>query len=105
MDVDAAPGLQRVMHAVENLGHVGGFPGDAVILDRFAEILDADRKIRIIGLQLAGLGEVDETLDTGVHETLQPLARRITVRAIRVLASQHLTWQHPVAVTERSWFG
>jgi len=105
MDVDAPTRLQRVMNTVEDLGHVRTLRGDAVILDRLAKVLDAERKLRVVRLQLADFGKVDETLDARVHEALQSLARRITVRAAGVLASQHLTRQHPVAVTEGSWFG
>jgi hypothetical protein len=104
MDIDAPARLQRIMHAVEDLGHVRTLRRGAVILDRLAEILDAEREFRVVGLQLTRLSEVDETLDARSHEALQSLARGITVRATRVLAGQHLTRQHPVAVTERSWF-
>jgi len=70
MDVDAPARLQRVMHAVENLGHVRPLRRGAVILDRLTQILDAEREVRVVGLQLTRLGEVDETLDARTYEAL-----------------------------------
>jgi hypothetical protein len=92
------------VNTVEDLGHVRALRWRAVILDRLPQVLDAERQLRVVRLQLTGLGEVDEALDTRVREAFQPLTRRITVRATRMLAGQHLTGHHPVAVTEWSWF-
>ena len=62
----------------------------AVILDRLPQVLDAERKLRVVRLQLTGLGEVDKAVDTRVDEAFQPFTRRITVRATGMLAGERL---------------
>lgn len=105
MDIHTPARLQGVVHAVEDLGHVHTLRRRAVILDGLAEVLDAERKLAIVGLELVRLRKVDEALDAGLDQALQSLAGRLTVRATGMLSGQHLAGNHPVVVTEWSWFG
>ena len=81
---------QRVVEAIEDLGHVHPLRRYAVILDGLTEVLDAEGQLAVIRLQLTGLGEVDETLDARVDQTLQPLAGRLDSRTARMLSGQDL---------------
>jgi hypothetical protein len=91
MHIHTSTRLQGVMDAIEDLGHVHPLAGCTVILDRFAQVLDAERELGVVGLDLARLGEVDETLDAGLHQALQPVAGRLPGGAARMLSGQHLT--------------
>ena len=73
MHIDTPARLQGVMDAIENLGHVHPLGGRAVILDRLAQVFDAEREFRVVRLDFTRFGEVDETFDASVHQALQPL--------------------------------
>jgi hypothetical protein len=98
MDVYTPARLHRVLDAVENLDHVAPSGGDRVVTDGFPQVLDADRQLRVVGLQLARLGKVHETLDAGGDQSLQSFASGLDGRAAGVLTGKHLAGDYPVAV-------
>jgi hypothetical protein len=51
--IHAAARLHGVVHTVEDLGHVHALCGGAVVLEGFAEVLDAEGEIGVVGAQLA----------------------------------------------------
>lgn len=101
VDVHAAARLQGVVEAVEDLGHVQPLCGEAVVFDGLAEILDAERQVRVVAVELTWLRQVNETLDAGSDEALQSLAGCLAGRAGGVLPRQQLAGQHPVTVSKR----
>src|SRR6202012_4947954 len=50
---------------------------------------------------LAGARQIDETVDTGVHQRPQSLLRLRVARPGRVLTAEELAGGHPVAVEQR----
>jgi hypothetical protein len=89
MHIYTATRLQRIVETIENLGHVQALRRRAVIPDRLAQVFDPKRKLRIVGLRLVRLREVDETFDTGLDEPVQALAGGLTVGAAGMLSSQY----------------
>ena len=105
VDVHATARLHGVVQAIEDLGHMHALRGQAMIFDGLAEVLDAERQLTIVAVELIRLGEVNETLDAGVDEALQSPAGCLAALARGVLSRQNLAGQHPVAVSKRSWTG
>src|SRR6185437_5797060 len=96
MHISRPRGAQRIVQAVQDLHHVLALLRQAVIADGLAQILDVKRKRLIVGIDLAGMSEVEETLDAGGKELAHALARGIRGQTGGMLAREEQARDRPV---------
>ena len=90
---------QRIVQSVEDPAHARGVIRNAMVAYRLADVLDAQRQLRIVASELAGMREINETVDARAQQASQALARSLRCRSAGVLSREQLARQHPVAVT------
>ena len=78
VQVDRAAVAERAFERFEDLAHGGIRFRHAVVGDRVAQVGDLTvarglRKVRLVRFDLAGLGQIDEAIDAGVHQLADAL--------------------------------
>jgi hypothetical protein len=81
--------------------HVLAPRGQAMIANGLAQVLDRQRQIAFVGLELIGVGQVDEAANARLHQLLQALPRLFGRLPARIFAGKQQARDHPIAIRQR----